>query len=94
MDLKQRILKAAEFDEPNPSPLGDTSPYNFSDARYDGSMEENSRLRPLIEALAEVARLAKAFQGADANDISAAQYFYDLGLALANLERVVGGSGE
>lgn len=77
-DLKQRILKASEY----------VYTRNTNDDFIIGCDVENKRLRPLIEALAEVAESANELAYCSGDDVGKLRL--ELWNLIANLERVVG----
>lgn len=74
-NIKSRIMRAAEFQ---------MDFLNKSSFAY----EENQRLRPLIEALAEAVEALEGYRESAGRKDSPAE------IVLANLERVVGGKDE
>lgn len=96
-DLKQRILKASEFNKA----LYPRHGCDISLGRFIGAEDESNRLRPLIEALAEcpvaIERFIKAstvtFDGQEKTSEWREEWEgarCGLDKALANLERLVG----
>lgn len=102
MDLKQRILKASEFDEAVTAFKYKTDDMaNFFDEEtfIQATRKENSRLRPLIEALASAVETLENINSVTKKQFEEHPMYWATmangasGEALADLEQVVGGEG-
>lgn len=96
-DLKSRILAKAEFDEPNVLREARTdrvqrdtycdSAFTARNAYMKGAQDENTRLKPLIEALGECAHWLDDWSK---STVEAHEWIKRKDEALANLERLLG----